>query len=445
MPANYVLLNTITLTATTSSVTFSNIPQSGYTDLKIVYSARSNDNVNGWNLTRLQFNTDTTASNYNYRVLGGFGSTAYSGYGTQAVGYTTAGGRTANTFGNGEIYIPNYLGSTQKSYSGDSVTEGNGSTYEILGFHAVLWSGTAAINQIILSLDNSASFVANSTFSLYGIAAVGTTPVIAPKATGGDLVYNDGTNWIHIFNSTGVFTPQTGLSCDYLVVAGGGGGGQGGGGGGAGGYRTSIGGSPLSVSAQNYTITVGAGGVNSSSTTNPPVPTNTNGVNSTFSSITATGGGRGGSYDITPGANGGSGGGGSDGGFGTASPSGQGNNGGTGTFVSGGGGGGAGAVGGNGAGVAGNGGNGLSNSISGSSVTYAGGGGGGTWAQQGAAGTGGSGGGGAGTNQNTTASSGTRNLGGGGGGGSFGQWGVPAFPPSGNGGSGIVIIRYPMA
>jgi len=55
-----------------------------------------------------------------------------------------------------------------------------------------------------------------------------------------------------------------GLSVDYLVVAGGGsgGGGSGGaGGGGAGGYRTSIGGTSLTLSLNtSYTVTVGAGG-----------------------------------------------------------------------------------------------------------------------------------------------------------------------------------------
>ena len=42
MGANYILLETITVgEAGASSVTFNNIPQSGYTDLKIVASARS--------------------------------------------------------------------------------------------------------------------------------------------------------------------------------------------------------------------------------------------------------------------------------------------------------------------------------------------------------------------------------------------------------------------
>ncbi len=39
MPANYVLLERIELNASAASITFSNIPQSGYTDLKLIVSS----------------------------------------------------------------------------------------------------------------------------------------------------------------------------------------------------------------------------------------------------------------------------------------------------------------------------------------------------------------------------------------------------------------------
>jgi hypothetical protein len=116
-------------------------------------------------------------------------------------------------------------------------------------------------------------------------------------------------------------------SVEYLVVAGGGGGGcRSGGGGGAGGYRSST----LAVSAGvNYSISVGGGGSGG-----PNVNTRgSNGGNSTFASITATGGGGGGSEspinNVTYGNNGGSGGGGrgNTGGLAGAGTAGQGNNG----------------------------------------------------------------------------------------------------------------------
>ena len=88
---------------------------------------------------------------------------------------------------------------------------------------------------------------------------------------------------------TGTFNPLTDqktATVEYLVVAGGGGGGKGsgaicGGGGGAGGLLTAA---SFAVAAGSaLTVTVGAGGADS-----------TIGVNSVFDSITSTGGGYGG-------------------------------------------------------------------------------------------------------------------------------------------------------
>jgi len=275
------------------------------------------------------------------------------------------------------------------------------------------------------------------------------------SATGGDLatggtITTDSGYVIHTFTSNGTFTPLAAFNVEYLVVAGGAGGGQNfGAGGGAGGYRTN-GAYDHAVTAQGYSITVGAGGAGSS--TEPSA--GTSGGNSIFDTITSAGGGGGASYGGS-GVAGGSGGGGTIAG-GAAFSAGaagdtpdttpdQGYAGGSGGYVDAtnrgsGGGGGAGSV---GAAFAtlqsGNGGSGTASSISGASVTYAGGGGGGgytSWTV--AAGTA-SGGGGAGAYTDAAAgTAGTANTGGGGGGGA-GASGV-----GGAGGSGIVIIRYPM-
>ena len=251
------------------------------------------------------------------------------------------------------------------------------------------------------------------------------------------------------------WTGLSGVSVDFLVIAGGGGGGSGGpasdaaGGGGAGGYRTSAGTSGGGGSAEgklslnpllSYTVTVGAGGIGGVGTD----IAGTAGGSSTLSSITSAGGGRGGVYTSTSGQDGGSGGGGGTGGSinvgGGAGTANQGfAGGGCGTYPngSGGGGGGAGAAGtagGNTSGSLGNGGNGVASSISGSSLTYAGGGGGG-----GGGSNGGTGGGGAGNAAGTAGTAGTANLGAGGGG---GKSSGANSPSGGNGGSGIVIISY---
>jgi hypothetical protein len=445
MPSeNYVLLERTELNASAASITFANIPQTGYTDLKIVASIRG-DNANVYATCKLQFN-GTGDTGMSSRHIVGTGSAASSNSALY-VGDASGASSTSNTFGSFDIYIPNYTSSNNKSWSADTVSENN-ATEAYAELTAGLWSNTAAITSATIVAQSN--FVANSTFSLYGIAAVGTTPAIAPKADGGNIIDYDGTYWIHTFLTSGTFTPQTGLTCDYLVVAGGGGGFTGitsdqyGGGGGAGGLRSTVtatgGGGSLEsaisvVSNTAYAITVGAGG-----------PSGTSGSNSVFSTITSTGGGFG------NGISGGSGGGSRSitgtGAGGTASPSGQGFAGGSGTLIAGtasaaGGGGGAGAVGvngnaGSGFGVAGNGGAGIASSITGTSVTRGGGGGG---AGGGTDGTGGTGGGGNG-NRAGVAGSGTINTGGGGGG-AYGV-GVGTGTP-GAGGSGIVIIRYPAA
>ena len=458
MPANYVLIEKISVGAAgASSVTFSGIPQTGYTDLVVKVSARDGASsvIDG---AVVRFNNDTTSGNYTSRRLIGSGSAATSdtnNVGAFAVGNTA----TANTFSNCEFYIPNYTGSSYKSVSFDNVAETNATT-QYMGLAAFLWSNTAAITSIQISGESS-SFLQYSTFYLYGVAKLGTTPAIVPYATGGDTIMTDGTYWYHTFVSSGTFTPRKGIPCGFPGSGGCGGGGRsggsGGGGGGAGGLRSTVtatggGGSletALSLALNTaYTVTVGAGGTAGTSGASP-----TQGGNSIFSSITSTGGGNGGHRTgasvFQPAGSGGSGGGGSGDTerTGAAGTSGQGNAGGTGSTGSpnygGGGGGGANAVGANGgATTGGNGGNGVATSISGSSVTYGGGGGAGVYLN-GTGGSGGSGGGGAGGTASTTAPTaglaGTVNLGGGGGGGSSA---VSNTRDGGAGGSGLVIVRY---
>jgi len=238
-----------------------------------------------------------------------------------------------------------------------------------------------------------------------------------PASAAGGAITTSGGDTIHAFVTSGTFTPNGNGTVEVLVVAGGGGGGSAyAGGGGAGGLVHS---STYAVtSGVAIPVAVGGGGAQ-----------NNNGGNSVFGSITAVGGGSGGTGAGYAGNNGGSGGGGSGNGTGGGAPGGgwgiQGGRGGaglnSGTCPGGGGGGGAGAVGTDSGANGGNGGNGRQYSISGSAVYYAGGGGG-----RSLCGTNGSGGFGGGGNYGVA---GTVNTGGGGGG-------------TVSGGSGIVIVRY---
>jgi hypothetical protein len=284
---------------------------------------------------------------------------------------------------------------------------------------------------------------------------------------------------LHIFTSSGIFTPQFTGSVEILNVAGGGGGGMDmGGGGGGGGVLTST--TFAVTSGTPVTVTVGAGGAGApgggesgQNTAHQFTIAATNGGNSVIGALTAIGGGKGGSsyFGYTPdngyGATGGSGGGASgysDGNTGRAGTgtAGQGNNGGgsVGQYYAGGGGG-AGAAGGSGTGAnAAVGGAGILNSILGVDYYWAAGGGGGSYSNTGGSGGIGGGGssgttnaaGGAGFNPGGTGGNGGTgvqasrpggnggiNTGGGGGGGSH----YNSNNRGGNGGSGVVIIKYP--
>jgi fibronectin-binding autotransporter adhesin len=467
MAGNYVLLETIELTQSAASVTFDNIPQSGYTDLKIVASTR-NDAAAVQVVNTLKLGSIVTG--YADKYLYGSGSAAGSGSFSATSGFigdAPGASATASTFGNQEIYIPNYLSSNAKSWSVDSVAENN-ATGAFMELTAVSNTSTAAISSVTIA-PTSGNFVANSTFSLYGVADVNTTPVTAPLATGGNIVANDGTYWYHAFLSSGTFTPQTDLSsADVLVVAGGGGGAaQNGGGGGAGGLRLLS--SQSFTLSTNYTCTIGAG----ATATTPGGNIGLQGSNSSVSgtgltTINATGGG-GGSTGSTSPTTGGSGGG---GGAQTASSSTPGVSGAAGNaggyspvegyaggqgwgVYSGGGGGGAGQVGYTATSSSGGwGGNGATSAtinaigaatftgqLSGGNYYYAGGGGGATGYSSGTSrSSGGLGGGGLGGvfDSTTNPTAGTANTGGGGGGQPYG------LNPTAGGGSGIVIIRYPV-
>ena len=298
------------------------------------------------------------------------------------------------------------------------------STAASVAVPAAVYNNVTAGNAVTISVTNAD-----------GLESSGVTHTAIALPSGG-TVTTSGNYRIHSFTSSGTFVNTiASLSVEYLVIAGGGGGGVGdvgavayGGGGGAGGYRTNVSGqasgggasaeAALSLSTGNKTVTVGAGGANTSGDNT----LGTNGGDSVFDSITSIGGGRGGANEAE-GSSGGSGGGGKESnGAGKDGTSGQGYAGGTGSESGnrGGGGGGAGSAGGTTTG-----GNGVSSNITGSAVTRAGGGG--------SSSSGGSGGGGNGGAGGTAGTAGTANTGSGGGAGTV---------TSGAGGSGIVIVRY---
>jgi hypothetical protein len=306
-----------------------------------------------------------------------------------------------------------------------------------------------------------------------------TTPSQDADVTGVDGLYT----WYKWTDSasTGYFNTVITHNIDYIVVAGGGAGGSAyGGGGGAGGFKTAA---SLSVSADNHTITVGAGGAIGSAATSA-AGTGTNGGDSSIAALVVSTGGGAGGAGAQNGEDGGSGGGGGGDSYpgGDASPTGHGYDGGNGYqgdwgiySRNAGGGGGATEVGDNTSftapGHAGDGENNVmamsdadsdaflttvsaGHDVGGTRFFSGGGGGGGAWIDSvgnppGTGGDGGDGGGGAGVGGESGSGSGPgnaalANTGGGGGGGGAEQDGwnnVQVSYVGGAGGSGVVILK----
>jgi hypothetical protein len=448
----YTLIETVTVgSGGASSIEFTGIPQEAGANLVVKFSARDTQAAT-INRIGMVINSDT-AANYATKYLWGTGSSAVNAFSTSLearVGYFNGDSSTANTFGNGEAFIPNYTSTAAKVISGDTVAENNATLFQAT-LTVTGYSGTDPITSLEL-ITNGTAFAEHTTASLYLVTtadatgATGANGNYGPaKATGGTTTLVGG-YWYHTFTSSGTLTPTEPLDVEVLVVAGGGGGGSAnsgnsvsGGGGGAGGYLATT----QSLSATGYAVTIGAGGAGGATGANKGL----NGSNASFNALVAIGGGGGAGWVQNTAGSGGSGGGGTGFNAGSAGTGtgGQGNNGGgPNDQQRGGGGGGAGEAGfaatygSNFAAPEGQGGDGLQ-WLNGN--YYAGGGGGGENLDP-ATGiaSGGLGGGGSAAGKTGTGDAGTANTGGGGAG--TNHIGSAGGDPGAAGGSGVVIVRY---
>jgi hypothetical protein len=167
MPITYNKIASATVgSGGAADIEFTSIPAI-YTDLVIKLSSRSSFSADNDNI-QLDFNGST--ANRSERELFGNGASAGSAsVSDMRAGYVPGATATTNAFGNSEVYIPNYTGSTNKSSSTDGAAEGN-ITGMLMGLHANLWSQTAAITSIKLRpAGTGANFVQYTTATLYGI------------------------------------------------------------------------------------------------------------------------------------------------------------------------------------------------------------------------------------------------------------------------------------
>ncbi len=172
MPNTFELIASYSATGSVSDIEFTSIAGT-YTDLCLKMSLRT-ARASVFDQLKITFNG--SSSSYTGIILyngnssvGSETNTAATGGSTYLIGnYIDGANATSSTFGNGEIYIPNYAGSSNKSVSLDLVQENNAAGgYSSLT--AGLWSDSAAITSIKLQSANSANFVQYSTAYLYGV------------------------------------------------------------------------------------------------------------------------------------------------------------------------------------------------------------------------------------------------------------------------------------
>lgn len=167
----YESISTITLSANTTSVSFSNIPQT-YKHLQLRGIARNSGGAAGAVDSYLYFNTDTTGTNYYSHQLYGTGAAAGGGAGNNSGNsglIQQANGGTASVFGAFVLDILDYTNTntykTTRCLGGVDSNTSNG----FLELASVLWNNTAAINKIVLLTVNGSDYMQYSQFALYGI------------------------------------------------------------------------------------------------------------------------------------------------------------------------------------------------------------------------------------------------------------------------------------
>lgn len=159
----YFPIATNTLGSNSSTVTFSNIPQT-YTDLVLVTHVSGNDGA-----ICIRINNDT-GSNYSRTQLRGNGTSVTS---NRASNQTYIGGTsnlsvTAGSLQTAVWNIQNYANTTTNK----TIVFRDGMASHITGATAGLWRSTSAITRIDLSPEfGSQVFYSGSTFNLYGVLA----------------------------------------------------------------------------------------------------------------------------------------------------------------------------------------------------------------------------------------------------------------------------------
>ena len=176
MPNTFELIASSTVGAGGASfIDFTSIP-STYTDLVIYLSARGAGSA-AVTYVSARLNGSSSAI-YSHVELYAESSTPASAKDSSqtyiyTLGHIPANTATASTFGNTEIYIPNYAGTSNKSLSAAGVAENNSGsngawTVSMTAGGAALTSEITSI-RLVVGSNGSTNFMQYSTAYLYGV------------------------------------------------------------------------------------------------------------------------------------------------------------------------------------------------------------------------------------------------------------------------------------
>jgi len=162
--SGYDSLATVTLSASTSSITFSGIP-SGYKHLQVRALTGNTSGING--SAALYLNSDTTAANYRNHYLYGSGSAAGAGTDGNSAGNGVMGNAMSTGPASWIIDLLDY-GNANK-YKTIRILNGydaNGTGYMWIGSN--LWMNTSAVTAFTITAPVG-TFLQHSSFALYGV------------------------------------------------------------------------------------------------------------------------------------------------------------------------------------------------------------------------------------------------------------------------------------
>ena len=160
---DYESIATVAVTSNTATITFSSIPQT-YAHLQIRGIARTNRN-SGIDSYQVNLNGNSNTKSHELR---GDGASATASSGNVANGIIPGNNATASVFAAIVTDILDYTNSNKNKTIRSLVGyDGNGSGE--INFTSSFYDSTAAITSITINIGTSNSYVANSSFALYGI------------------------------------------------------------------------------------------------------------------------------------------------------------------------------------------------------------------------------------------------------------------------------------